>query len=114
MTAMALRRCGLLMAAALFFVSGCAQDSTSQDNSTTTAPNASSAKDMDAILTQRLDDAIDHAMDQAGVPGAIVGIWGPDGNYVQTYGVADQASGAPMQTDFYHRIGSQTKTFTVT
>ncbi len=114
MTAMVFRRCGLLMAAALFLVSGCAQDSTSQDASTTSASGAPSGKDMDAVLTQRLDDAIDHAMDRASVPGAIVGIWGPDGNYVQTYGVADQASGAPMQTDFYHRIGSQTKTFTIT
>lgn len=48
------------------------------------------------------------------MPGAIVGIWGPDGDYVRTFGVADKAFGTPMQTDSYSRIGSVTKTFTVT
>ena len=39
---------------------------------------------------------------------------GPDGTYIRSFGVADKATGAPMKTDFYSRIGSQTKTFTVT
>jgi D-alanyl-D-alanine carboxypeptidase len=118
MTAMVLRRCGVLVAAAaMMFVSGCGQDSASQDAGTTATTDASSApagKEIDAAVATRLDEAIDKAMDQAGVPGAIIGIWGPDGDYVRTPGEADQASGAPMNTDFYHRIGSQTKTFTVT
>ena len=33
---------------------------------------------------------------------------------MRTFGVADQASRSPMQTDFYIRVGSITKTFTVT
>jgi len=111
MTGVALRRSGLAaVAAAVMFVSGCGQDSTSQE----TPSSAKPAGQLDAGVAQRLDDAIDKAMDAAGVPGAIVGIWGPDGDYVKAFGVADQAGGAPMQTDFYHRIGSQTKTFTVT
>src|SRR5689334_5296691 len=107
MTGVALRRSGLAaVAAAVMFVSGCGQDSTSQE----TPSSANPAGQLDAGVAQRLDDAIDKAMDAAGVPGAIVGIWGPDGDYVKAFGVADQAGGAPMQTDFYHRIGSQTKT----
>ena len=51
---------------------------------------------------------------EASIPGAIVGIWGPSGDYVRAFGVADKATQAPMQTDFYSRIGSVTKTFTVT
>ena len=51
---------------------------------------------------------------EASIPGAIVGIWGPAGDYVRTFGVADKATHTPMQTDFYSRIGSLTKTFTVT
>lgn len=47
-------------------------------------------------------------------PGAIVGIWGPEGQYVRAFGVADKTSRAPMQTDVYTRIGSLTKTFTIT
>lgn len=116
MTAMALQRCGLFtMAAALIFVAGCGQDSPPQNPAPTATADASgAAKEMDAGVTGRLDDAIDKAMDQAAVPGAIIGIWGPNGNYARALGVADQASGAPMSTDFYHRIGSQTKTFTIT
>ena len=38
----------------------------------------------------------------------------PQGDYVRAVGVADKATGAPMQTDFFQRIGSLTKTFTVT
>jgi D-alanyl-D-alanine carboxypeptidase len=53
-------------------------------------------------------------MAAARIPGAIVGIWSPDGSYVRGFGVADTSTGAPMKTDFYHRIGSVTKTFTVT
>ena len=53
-------------------------------------------------------------MTAVSIPGAIVGIWGPAGEYVRAFGVADKATGALMKTDFYSRIGSLTKTFTVT
>lgn len=115
MAATVFRRCGVLAAtAALMFVSGCGQDSATQNGVTAETSDASAAKQVDTAVAQRLDAAITKAMDQTGVPGSIVGIWGPDGEYVRAFGVADQAGGAPMQTDFYHRIGSQTKTFTVT
>ena len=39
---------------------------------------------------------------------------GPEGRYVRAVGVADKATGAPMKALFYSRIGSLTKTFTVT
>lgn len=39
---------------------------------------------------------------------------GPKGQYVRTFGVANTATRAPLRPDFYHRIGSVTKTFTVT
>ena len=69
---------------------------------------------MDAGIAQRLDAAIDQAMTAASIPGAIIGLWGPEGRYVRAVGVADKATGAPMKADFYSRIGSMTKTFTVT
>ena len=53
-------------------------------------------------------------MTAASIPGAIIGLWGPEGRYVRAVGVADKATGAPMKADFYSRIGSMTKTFTVT
>lgn len=99
----------------LLAASGCAEESGSP-RSSTTAPPASSAtaKPLDDALAQRLDAAINQAMTRTGVPGAIVGIWGPDGDYVRAFGVADKSTRAPMKTDFYSRIGSVTKTFTVT
>ena len=36
------------------------------------------------------------------------------GEYVRAFGVADKATGAPMTPDLNMRIGSVTKTFTVT
>ena len=69
---------------------------------------------LDAPTATRLDEAIGRAMSEASIPGAIVGIWGAAGDYVRTFGVADKATRTPMQTDFYSRVGSVTKTFTVT
>lgn len=65
-------------------------------------------------LAGKLDSAITAAMKSAGVPGALVGIWSPEGEYVRAFGVTDTATGLPMETDFYSRIGSVTKTFTAT
>ncbi|NMM91258.1 serine hydrolase [Rhodococcus sp. SRB_17] len=82
---------------------------------TSAAPSAArSDAPLDAALSARIDAVIDSAIKTSGIPGAIVGIWGPDGSYVKAAGVADTTTGAPMETDFYHRIGSVTKTFTVT
>ena len=62
----------------------------------------------------RLDEAIVQSMGAGAIPGAIVGMWTPDDSYVRAFGVADKATGAPMRPDFFTRIGSVTKTFTVT
>src|SRR3954452_22165247 len=64
--------------------------------------------------TKQLDAAVSDTLRLTGVPGAIVGMWGPQCRYEKAFGVADKATGAPMRTDFYSRIGSETKTFTVT
>jgi D-alanyl-D-alanine carboxypeptidase len=74
--------------------------------------NAASPADERAAA---LDKAIPLAMGRASVPGAIVGIW-QDGRepYVRAFGVRDTATGEKMATDLYMRIGSNSKTFTVT
>jgi D-alanyl-D-alanine carboxypeptidase len=74
---------------------------------------ASSATHSKFADSTRLDAAVEKAITKAAIPGATVGIWGPDGDYVKTFGVSDKADSAPMQADFYHRIGSISKTFTV-
>ncbi|MFI6337079.1 serine hydrolase domain-containing protein [Streptomyces sp. NPDC050535] len=66
-------------------------------------------------LTARLDKAIENVRQEAGIPGVVVGLWMPGkGNYVRASGVADTATREPMTTGPFMRIGSETKTFTVT
>lgn len=66
-------------------------------------------------VTARLDRTIEDVRRQAGIPGAVVGLWIPGkGCYVRASGVADKATGRPMTPDVYERIGSETKTFTAT
>jgi D-alanyl-D-alanine carboxypeptidase len=105
----------VVTAVLLLAASGCAGEPTSPQRSASAPPASSEAeRPMTDALAQRLDTAVNQAMTAAGVPGAIIGIWGPDGTYVRAFGVADKTSRAPMKTDFYSRIGSVTKTFTVT
>jgi D-alanyl-D-alanine carboxypeptidase len=70
---------------------------------------------LDPALVARLDEAIESTRREAGVPGVTVGLWLPGrGSYVRSTGVADTATGAPMRPDLNMRIGSETKTFTIT
>ncbi|MFJ4962333.1 D-alanyl-D-alanine carboxypeptidase precursor [Streptomyces sp. ADI96-02] len=72
-------------------------------------------KCLDPVLSARLDKAIEDVREQAGIPGVVVGLWMPGkGDYVRATGVANKVTGAPMAADSYIRIGSETKTFTVT
>jgi D-alanyl-D-alanine carboxypeptidase len=74
--------------------------------------NASSLADPRA---DALDKEIPAAMKRASVPGVIVGIWqGGREPYVRAFGVRDMATRQPMAPDLYMRIGSNSKTFTVT
>jgi D-alanyl-D-alanine carboxypeptidase len=71
--------------------------------------------ELDRALASRLDKAIETVRRQAGVPGVVAGLWMPGkGSYVRATGIADKATGEPMNTDVFVRIGSETKTFTVT
>ncbi|MET9698977.1 serine hydrolase domain-containing protein [Streptomyces sp. NPDC006529] len=66
-------------------------------------------------VAARLDAAVRGAMRKTGTPGVIVGLWAPGkGSYVRAFGVADEATRAPMDPGLLMRIGSETKTFTVT
>jgi D-alanyl-D-alanine carboxypeptidase len=103
--------------ASVLVMAGCSSGPSTSSTSSSAGPtttSAAAAMDVDPALAQRLDTAINDAMKAVNVPGVIVGLWGPDGQYVRAFGVADKATGAPMKPDFYHRIGSVTKTFTIT
>jgi D-alanyl-D-alanine carboxypeptidase len=66
------------------------------------------------LVAARLDAEIRQAMMDASIPGAIVGIWSPAGDYVRAFGTANKATDLEMKSNFFSRIGSVTKTFTVT
>ncbi|MFH9553840.1 serine hydrolase domain-containing protein [Streptomyces sp. NPDC017435] len=85
----------------------------------TEPPSPSSSGDGVVELTpavrQQVDEAVQRVMKQASIPGVSVGIWTPGkGEYVKSFGVADKSTGRPMNPGLYMRIGSETKTFTVT
>ncbi|MCB5182937.1 serine hydrolase domain-containing protein [Streptomyces antimicrobicus] len=66
-------------------------------------------------VTRQLDQAIQEVLKKANVPGVAVSVSAPGkGQYLRAFGVADKATGQKMTTDMYVRIGSETKTFTVT
>ncbi|WP_394848215.1 beta-lactamase family protein [Pendulispora brunnea] len=77
--------------------------------------NPDELRELDADAAKRLDAGIHRVMHEMGIPGAIIGLWMPaEGAYVRAFGVADEATGAPMTPYLYMRIGSVTKTFSVT
>jgi D-alanyl-D-alanine carboxypeptidase len=63
----------------------------------------------------QLDATVQQLLQETNVPGVTVGIWTHDGGqYVRSFGVADKNTGQRMTPDLFMRIGSETKTFTVT
>ncbi|WRZ88683.1 serine hydrolase [Streptomyces sp. NBC_01007] len=72
-------------------------------------------QELTPAVRQQLDDAVQKIMREANVPGVTVGLWTPDqGSYVRSFGLADKSSGQQMSPNLYMRMGSETKTFTVT
>ncbi|WP_374775151.1 beta-lactamase family protein [Streptomyces sp. NBC_01310] len=66
-------------------------------------------------VARQLDEAVREVMAEAKVPGVLVSVSAPGkGAYVRSFGIADKATGAPMTPNLNMRIGSVTKTFTVT
>lgn len=83
--------------------------------SPTPAPSGPAVRDLTPEVARRLDAAVRKVMREANVPGATVGVWTPgQPSYVRSFGVADKSTGRRMAPDMYMRIGSETKTFTVT
>ncbi len=59
--------------------------------------------------------SISRVMRETSTPGAIVGVWQKGQSpFVKAFGVRNTVTRQPMSTHLYMRIGSETKTFTVT
>jgi D-alanyl-D-alanine carboxypeptidase len=83
--------------------------------SPTPSPSASGIRTLTPAVTRQLDRTVRSVLRETRVPGVTVGIWTPhQGRYVRSFGVADKSTGRRMTPGLYMRIGSETKTFTVT
>ncbi len=94
---------------------GSAGDGATRPAASVVAPAVDDFPLLTPAVAARLDEAVKKTMADAKVPGVMVALSAPGkGEYVRAFGVADKATDAPMATDLYMRIGSVTKTFTVT
>jgi D-alanyl-D-alanine carboxypeptidase len=95
----------------LLLGSACGGGGASQENSavdTTTAEGTEQTSEEAA-----LDAALEKSFQESGAPGVVAAVQMPQYTWIRALGVADTTSKAPMTPDVHHRIGSVTKTFTV-
>lgn len=114
------------MVCATVTAAGCSATPTESATGATESPSSSPAasptsshssrpnQPLESATAAKLDTAITETMTASEIPGALIGIWSPEGDYVKAVGIADSATDSPMKPDFYSRIGSVTKTFTAT
>ena len=101
----------VLTALAALLVSSCGGGGDSQEEGsaadTTTAGGGEQTSEAD------LDAALEQSFSETGAPGVVAAVQTPEYTWVETLGVADLDSEEPMSADVHHRIGSVTKTFTI-
>jgi D-alanyl-D-alanine carboxypeptidase len=104
---------GLVVTAlAAMLVSSCGGDDGSQEqdsaaDTTTAGEGGEQASEAD------LDAALEKSFQESGAPGVVAAVQTPEYTWVGTQGVADLTTEEPMTLDVHHRIGSLTKTFTI-
>jgi D-alanyl-D-alanine carboxypeptidase len=101
---------GLFVAAlALLLASGCDGGGGQEEEQ---AEEEQASKD--ALDSQdALNAALEQSFSESGAPGVVAAVQTPEDTWVGTLGVADLSSEEPMSADMHQRIGSVTKTFTV-
>lgn len=103
------------LAAALAVTSVALVGCTTSKNPTSSSTSSPSAgRPFDDKTVEKLDEIVRSAVTEQKLPGAIVAIRSEDGDYLTAAGYADVDKKKKLTTDLNHRIGSVTKTFTVT
>jgi D-alanyl-D-alanine carboxypeptidase len=100
----------------------CGSDETSSDTAAATTSGMPAGGGGPTVVedglapatTQALNLAAAAAFSEASAPGAVMAIRTPEGTWLATIGYEDWDKTAPMSADVHQRIGSVTKTFTVT
>ncbi|MEF3402259.1 serine hydrolase domain-containing protein [Agromyces sp. CCNWLW203] len=99
---------------------GCASPSSDASSSETPAAEASDGRlvvvedGLGDELGEQLAAAATEAFAGISAPGAVIGVRTPEGTWSATIGFEDWDETVPMAADVNHRVGSVTKTFTVT
>ena len=68
------------------------------------------------LIQSDIKTLLDSIVENTGVPGLVAGVWAPNEgiDLVYSVGVADMETNEPISDQMVYRIGSETKTFTVT
>jgi D-alanyl-D-alanine carboxypeptidase len=66
----------------------------------------------DPETVAQLDELVREFQEVNQTPGALIGVWSPEGTYVSATGTSDLATDAPLEPDMQFKIASQTKSFT--
>jgi D-alanyl-D-alanine carboxypeptidase len=104
------RRSGPVAAAMVLAVAGALAGCGAPGTARLTAATASHDSRAAALTA-----SIRRVMRQASIPGALVGVWQRGEHpYVKAFGVRNLTTRRPMSPDLHMRIGSETKTFTIT
>jgi D-alanyl-D-alanine carboxypeptidase len=118
------RRAGATALAAALVLSGCGGDDDDETTSGSEVPATTAAAGdlgltvvedgLDPDTDDALADAAEAAFAQISAPGAVMAVRTDEGTWIATIGSTELDGTEPMSADLHQRIGSITKTFTVT
>jgi D-alanyl-D-alanine carboxypeptidase len=107
------RAVAALAAVGVFAMSACTAGTGNPAEEAGDAGTSSPTEDaFDADTVAQFDELVREFQDVNQTPGALIGVWSPQGTYVSATGVSDVATGAPLEPDMQFKIASQTKSFT--
>src|SRR5215218_8109439 len=95
----------------LLLGSSCGGGGTSQEEDT--AADTTTEGGAEQASEAALDAALEKSFQESDAPGVVAAVQTPEFTWIRALGVADRTSEEPMTPDVHHRIGSVTKTFTI-
>lgn len=107
------RTCLAIGLTAAVLATGCSTQGGSNESTSAASSSAESAA-LPAQTQSALQQVLDQTRAQQGFPGVQAGVWTPEGSWVGTSGTSGAGRTTPMTRNDHTRIGSITKTFTVT
>ncbi|SUE13238.1 beta-lactamase [Rhodococcus gordoniae] len=100
-----------LVAVVVLAVSACSSDTTEPESATSPA----SSEEAGPEYVAEVESTVDRLMRDNAIPGAVIQISSPDrGDWTGTFGTSILDTDEPISADDHFRIGSNTKTMTVT